>query len=171
MLKKKKIKKKQKEKRKNENSKNIQSCKFSKKLEENFHKMKLDKKKELAAKTLCVGKNRIIFEKSRLGEIKEAITRQDIRDLVAGGAIKINLMKGRRKNKRKKSRSAGNIRKKVNKRKQEYVKLTRKLRRHITELKKHGRINQDAYSVLRKRIKAKLFRDKRHLQEQIKQME
>ncbi|MBI2046786.1 hypothetical protein HYT26_01325 [Candidatus Pacearchaeota archaeon] len=130
--------------------------------------MKLDKKKELAAKTLEVGKNRIIFEKSRLEEIKEAITRQDIRDLVAGGAIKIKLMKGRKKKERKKSRSAGNIRKKVNKRKQIYVKLTRKLRGYTRELKEQGRINQEIYAILRRRIKAKMFRDKRHIQEYIK---
>ena len=130
--------------------------------------MKLNKKKELAAKTLEVGKNRIIFEKSRLEEIKEAITRQDIRDLVAGGAIKIRPVKGRKRKERKKSRSAGNIRKKVNKRKQIYVKLTRKLRGYARELKGQGRINQEIYTILRRRIKAKMFRDKRHLQEYIK---
>lgn len=133
--------------------------------------MKLNKKKELAVKTLGVGKNRIIFEKSRLEEIKEAITRQDIRDLAAGGAIKIKPMKGRMKKKREKSRSAGNIRKKVNKRKQEYVKLTRKLRGHVKGLKQQGRISQEAYAALRRRIKAKMFRDKRHIQEYIKQSE
>src|SRR3989344_6529805 len=130
--------------------------------------MKLNKKKELAAKTLEVGKSRIIFEKSRLEEIKEAITRQDIRDLVAGGAIKIKPVKGRKKKERKKSRSAGNIRKKVNKRKQIYVKLTRKLRGYTRELKEQGRINREIYIILRRKIKAKMFRDKRHLQEYIK---
>ena len=133
--------------------------------------MKLDKKKELAAKILGIGKNRVIFEKSRLEEIKEAITRQDIRDLAAGGAIKIKPMKGRRKKERKKSRSAGNIRKKVNKRKEDYVKLTRKLRGYIGELKRQGRINWEDYIILRRRAKAKMFRDKRHLQEYAKQLE
>ena len=131
--------------------------------------MKLDKKKALAVKILGVGKSRIIFEKSRLEEIKEAITRQDIRDLVAGGAIKIKPVKGRKKKERKKSRSAGNIRKKVNKRKQIYVKLTRKLRGYTRELKEQGRINREIYIILRRKIKAKTFKDKRHLQEYAKQ--
>ena len=43
--------------------------------------MNLSKKKALAARTLNVGKARILFNVQRLGEIKEAITKQDIRDL------------------------------------------------------------------------------------------
>ena len=43
--------------------------------------MNLTKKKELAAKVLKVGKNRIIFVEEHLSEIKEAITRFDIADL------------------------------------------------------------------------------------------
>jgi len=41
--------------------------------------MKLDKKKNLAKRVLNVGKERIIFVKERLSEIKEAITKQDIK--------------------------------------------------------------------------------------------
>ena len=51
--------------------------------------MNLKKKKILAAKTLGVGRNRIRLLKSRLDEIKEAITKQDIRDLKNDGAILI----------------------------------------------------------------------------------
>ena len=43
--------------------------------------MNLQKKKELAARTLTIGKDRIMFNTSRLDEIKEAITKQDIKDL------------------------------------------------------------------------------------------
>jgi len=49
--------------------------------------MKLDLKKNLAAKTLKVGRDRVQFDNTRLEEIKEAITRQDIRDLATSGAI------------------------------------------------------------------------------------
>ncbi len=59
--------------------------------------MNLEKKKKLAARTLNVGKERIIFLKSRLEEIKEAITRQDIKDLHKDGAIIIKEEKGRKK--------------------------------------------------------------------------
>ena len=49
--------------------------------------MNLRKKKELIARTLKVGKDRITFVESRLEEIKEIITKQDVRDLVADKAI------------------------------------------------------------------------------------
>ena len=60
--------------------------------------MNLGKKKILAANALKVGTQRIIFVKSRLDEIKEAITKQDMRELNAEGAILIREMKGKRKN-------------------------------------------------------------------------
>ena len=51
--------------------------------------MNLAKKKSLAARVFGVGKSRVVFAKSRLNEIKEAITKQDIRDLKKDGAITI----------------------------------------------------------------------------------
>ena len=41
----------------------------------------LDKRKFLASKVFGVGKGRICFDASRLAEIKEAITKQDIKEL------------------------------------------------------------------------------------------
>ena len=76
--------------------------------------MKLEKKKELASRTLNVGKGRIAFVSSRNKEIKEAITKQDIRDLVIDGAIVIKEVKGRKKIVgRKNKRRAGKIKKSV----------------------------------------------------------
>ena len=78
--------------------------------------MKL-KKRDLAAKTMKVGKDRITFVRARLEEIKEAITKQDIRDLVASGAIMIKPVKGRKTNvKRRNKRGTGKIKKKENRR-------------------------------------------------------
>ena len=45
-------------------------------------RMKLEGKKDLVARTLGVGKGRIVFNVQRLEEIKQAITKQDIKDLV-----------------------------------------------------------------------------------------
>ena len=103
--------------------------------------MNLKKKKELAKKTLKVSKKRIIFLAPRLNEIKDAITKQDIKELQKEGAIVINPPKGRRKiEKRKRKRGVGKIKKKVNKRKRNYVILTRKLRKYISELQKRGKM-------------------------------
>ena len=70
--------------------------------------MNLNTKKRLAARTLKVGLGRIKFDIERLDEIKEAITKQDIKDLKESGAIKIKEISGRRTNvKRKTIRRAG----------------------------------------------------------------
>jgi len=128
--------------------------------------MNLSKKKELAGRTLKVGKERIVFVKSRLEEIKEAITKQDIRDLNKEGAIIIKEKKGRKKvKKRKTRRSRGNIRKKVKKRKKNYVILTRKLRAYVSELKKRGELAKEEIKEIRKKIRNKDFRSKNNLKE------
>ena len=130
--------------------------------------MQLAKKKVLAAKVLKVGKNRIIFVAGHESEIKEAITRQDISDLNKSGAIKIKEVSGRKKLvKRKNRRRIGKVKKKVNKRKQEYVKLTRKLRTFSRYLLKTGEVDKDKHKEIRKRIRAKKFRSKRHLNESL----
>ena len=131
--------------------------------------MKLDKKKQLAAKALKIGKSRVIFDNERLEEIKAAITKQDIKDLVKAGAIKIREVKGRKKIKRRKTKKRqGKIKKKVKRRKQEYVKITRKLRSYIKELKKQKKISKEDYWELRKRIKARAFKSKAQLKEYLK---
>ncbi len=130
--------------------------------------MNLGKKKLLAARTLKVGKERIVFVQSRLSEIKEAITKQDMRDLQKEGAIIIKEIKGKRKIKKKsKKKSDGNIRKKLNKRKQEYVKMTRKLRSYVAEMKKQGKLSKEEISDIRKKIRNRIFRSKAHLKEYI----
>jgi len=129
--------------------------------------MNLSNKKELAKRTLGVGKGRIVFLESRLGEIKEAITKQDIRDLKNDGAIVIKDIKGRKKVKRKKKRSVGNVRKKVNKRKKEYVLMTRKLRKYLSEIKKQGKISKKDELEIRKKIRNRIFKSKAHLREYI----
>lgn len=128
--------------------------------------MQLGNKRELASKVLGVGKERILFAESHLSEIKEAITRQDIRDLVNSGAIQIREIKGRRKIvKRKHRRRTGKVKLKVNKSKQDYIIITRKLRKFAKHLLKTGKINNENYKDIRRKIRARSFKSKRHLNE------
>jgi len=130
--------------------------------------MNLSKKKALSIRTLKVGKERIVFLKPRLEEIKEAITKQDIRDLKEEGAIIIKKIKGRKKVKGKSiKKTKGNIRKKVNKRKQRYVIMTRKLRNYLAEMKKQEKLSKEEFENIRKKIRNKNFRSKAHLKEHI----
>jgi len=128
--------------------------------------MNLTNKKELAAKVLKVGKGRIYFVEENLGEIKEAITRQDIKDLHSAGAIQIKEISGRRKVvKRKNRRRTGKIKKKVNNRKREYMTITRKLRTYIKHLLKTDTIDRETYKETRRQIRARKFKSKRNLKD------
>lgn len=130
--------------------------------------MNLSKKKTLAAKALNVGKNRIKFVTERLDEIKEILTKQDVKDLAQEGAIQVKEVSGRKKVvKRKRKRGPGKIRKKVNKRKQEYVIMTRKLRKYSAEMHKQGKISKEELIEIRKKIRNRLFKNKANLKQYI----
>ena len=130
--------------------------------------MNLTKKKNLAAKVFSVGRSRIVFLKSRLNEIKEAITKQDMRDLQRDGAIMIREIKGRRTKTASGGRiGPGKIKKSVNKRKKEYMSITRKLRRHLYHEKTQGKISKEDYTNARKKIRNRFFRSKNHLKEHL----
>ena len=128
----------------------------------------LKNKKELARRTLDAGKGRIVFVQSRLEDIKEALTKQDIRDLKDDGAIVIKEAKGRKKViKRKTRKGPGKVRKKVNTRKQDYAIMTRKLRKYVAEMKKQGRLSPEEIKDIRNKIRNKSFRSKAHLKQHI----
>jgi len=131
--------------------------------------MNLKTKKQLAARVLGVGVDRVIFDDIRLNEIKEALTRQDIKDLVQSKAISVKEKSGRRKiKKRKTKRRMGKIKKKVNKRKENYMTLTRKLRKTMRDLRKSGMITNEQCLELRKQIKTKSFKSRAHLMENVR---
>ena len=127
--------------------------------------MNLMKKKLLAARTLRVGKERIVFSQSRLNDIKESITKEDIRTLHKEGAILIKEISGRKKGKEKKGKRI--VKKKVNKRKQEYVKITRKLRKYLMEIKSKGKLSNEEIKDIRKKIRNRFFPSKASLREHI----
>ncbi len=134
--------------------------------------MNLTNKKALAAKVLNVGKNRIYFADANIQEIKEAITRRDIVDLFEAGAIKIRPVSGRLKVvKRTSRRRTGKVKKKVNVEKREYIIMTRKLRKYSRFLLKTGEIDKDKHNKIRRMIRAKKFKSKRHLNETYGELE
>lgn len=129
--------------------------------------MKLEGKKAFIAKTLGVGKGRIVLNTTRLADIKESLTRQDIRDLLAQGAILIKDPKGRKTVERRKRRGMGSIRKRTVDKKRDYIIITRKLRAFISHLKRQGKLPADKYSKIRKEIRARTFHSLAHLKENI----
>jgi large subunit ribosomal protein L19e len=130
--------------------------------------MNLRAKKQLAAKTFGVGKSRIAFVNERIEEIKEAITKQDMRNLQKDGAIIIKEIKGRGKNTNKgRKRGVGKVRIKVNTRKRDYVILTRKLRKVLADKKRNGEMSREEIKEIREKIRNKLFKSKSHLKENL----
>lgn len=135
--------------------------------------MKLDKKKALAAKVLGVGKERIVFVEPRLNEIKEAITKDDIRSLKADGAIIIKEMKGKklRQKKKKTKRSPGNIRKNARNSKREYIIITRRLRKYVSELRSKNLLKKENVADLNKKIRNRYFKSKSQMKEYLQEAE
>jgi len=131
--------------------------------------MNLKNKKKLIARVLGVGINRIILS-GEIEQIKEAITRQDIKDLKKQGIIKIKEMKGRKKKiKTEKRKGKGSIKKKIKKRKN-YVIITRKLRKYVKSLKNAEIISKEKFVELNKKIRARVFKDFPHLKDYVREI-
>jgi len=133
--------------------------------------MDLSKKKKLAMRTFKIGNEKILFVESRLDEIKDAITKQDLRDLEKSGAIIIMRGKGRTKVRGKANRGVGNIRKKIKLRKKTYMIITRKLREYLRELYSKGKVSKEEIASIRRKIRNNEFRSKTHFKELMAEVE
>ena len=134
--------------------------------------MKLDKKKAMASRMFGVSPERILFVEPRLDEIKEAITKEDIRSLVADGAIIIKPIKARKSSqKRKVKKSPGNIKINVKNRKQRYMILTRKLRKKVLDLKSKNLLTKGQALDIRNKIRNRYFKNKTQLNEFVATLE
>lgn len=138
-------------------------------------------KRELAARTLGVGANRLRFEPEYMEDVIDAITRDDIRSLVTARTIYIVEKKGtsrgraRAKHLKNKKRGRGPGSKKGRKtaregKKQIWVKKVRALRRHIKIMKSRGDIDKKAFWSLYKKINGGQVRSLSHLRELVKEV-
>lgn len=137
--------------------------------------MKLTNQKRLASQLLKVGINRVIFDEERLKDIKEAITKEDIRGLVQEKAIKAKPKKGissfrskKRKTQKRKGRRKGEGSRKGTKKarlskKQKWMNKVRTQRKLIKLLKDRKLITSKTHNDIYKKIKGNLFRSRRHI--------
>lgn len=135
--------------------------------------MDLKKQKQLAARTLDVGVNRIWIDPNRVEEVEGAITRADIRNLISSGAIKKKKKEGSSQGRaRSKKRQKGKGRKKGYGRRKggkkvrqgkQWVKGIRALRKKLKELKQSGRISHSAYKDAYNKAGGGFFRNVKHL--------
>ena len=137
--------------------------------------MRLNLQKRLAANILGCSKKRVLFDPTRLEDIKEAITKTDIRLLIGERAIKEAPKKGvsrARANKRKVQKSKG-LRKGEGSRKgkstareskkQAWIKRIRAQRKFIKNLKKKALIKPEVYKELYTKSKGGFFRSVNHI--------
>ena len=131
--------------------------------------------KRLAAALLKVGQKRIWLDPEVTTDIKEALTRDDVRGLIKRGAIRAKLKhgvsrgrfrillkqkrKGRRKGQGSRKGKSG-VREQF---KQQWVTKIRLQRALFQELKDKKLINISTYHLLRKKSKGGFFRSIRHV--------
>ena len=137
--------------------------------------MKLNVQKRIAADILKAGQNRVWFDNTRLNDIKEAITKADIRKLINDDAIKAKQKKGissfranklrlqKRKGKRKGQGSRKGTKTARTPRKRAWITKVRVQRKFIKLLKLKNLVAPETYSKVYKMIKGNQFRSKRHL--------
>ena len=137
--------------------------------------MKLDNQKKLAAQVLKCSKKRVKLDVDRLEDIKEAITKIDIKGLIKDKAIsKINIKgvsRGRarkrliqkRKGKQKGSGSKKGSRNARLPRKREWMNKVRAQRNFLKLLKDNKIIDEKLYRSLYLKSKRGFFRSKRHI--------
>jgi len=129
--------------------------------------MILTMQKRIAARVLGVGRNRIWMNPLRLNEIKEAITKQDIMDLIKDGAIKSREITGRKANVKKKRRGSGSRKGRVMRGKKDYMMKIRKLRKFLKLIKEKSLLTVPEIKKLRLLSKSGHFKSQRHLKEHI----
>ena len=137
--------------------------------------MNLRNKKQLAGRILKISPKRIWADSTKSNELKEAITREDIRNLMQSGVITIKpkkwvsrsnareIIKQRRKGRRKGKGSKKGVKTSRLPRKEEWKLRIRSLRKLLIELTEKNLVTKKTYRLLRQKAKGGFFRSQRHI--------
>lgn len=139
----------------------------------------LKSQKRMAAEVMDVGENRVWIDPDDIEKVEEAITRQDIRNLIDGGSIQKRDQKGtskgrsrENKKQKKKGQRKGHGSRKGKKtarkdEKTEWMEQIRALRERLKEMKEEDEISSTQYRDLYNKAKGGFFRDLRHLENHV----
>lgn len=143
--------------------------------------MKLSTQRRLAAEILGIGLNRVWIDPARAPDVAAAITREDIRRLIHGGAIgarpELGVSRARAREralKRKKGRRRGPgsrrgaARARLPK-KLAWIRTVRPLRAMLKELREKGAIDARQYRRLYRMVKGGTIESKAHLRTYLKE--
>jgi large subunit ribosomal protein L19e len=135
----------------------------------------LRNQKRMAASLLKCGVNRVWMDNDRIDEIAKAVTKDDIRILIRGKAIKSQqekgISRGRKKintKQKKKGRRRGQGSRKGAKyarfpRKNQWIRTIRSLRKFLRSLRNEGKVSKSDYRKYYRKAKGGEFRSKHHL--------
>lgn len=135
--------------------------------------MNLSTQKQIAAKIMKCGTSRVRIRAGK--EVEEALTREDVRNLIRKGHVwkvqkkgtsKFNVKKIVKQKKRGRMKGHGSRKGTAGarkKRKQIWMDTVRPLRRLLKELKESGSITNQTYKKIYLMIKGGAFRNKKHL--------
>ncbi len=138
--------------------------------------MMLGAQKRMAAGILKCSPKRVVFDAEKLADIKEAITKADLRALIEQDAIKklpergISRARARtaQKQKSKDKRKSHGSRKGAagarTSRKRSWVNRVRLQRRYLKGLRDANVVDRAGFAELYKKIKGGFFRSKRHME-------
>ncbi|MEF8848015.1 MAG: 50S ribosomal protein L19e [Candidatus Thermoplasmatota archaeon] len=140
----------------------------------------LKNQRRMAAQLLKCGKNRIWMDPDRIEEIGKAVTKDDIRVLINGNAIKAKQKKGISRGRKKyiksqkkkgRRRGPGSIKGKKHARlpkKERWIKTIRPLRKFLRTLRDEEKISRSNYRKYYRKAKGGEFRSKHHLKIRLK---
>lgn len=137
--------------------------------------MNLKTQKRIAAKVLKCSPKRVVFDTQGVADIKEAITRADVRSLVGSKLIVKAQKKGSSRSRartiltqKRKGRQLGTGSRKGKHtarapRKRTWINKVRSQRAFIKELRANAKVSPETYSDLYTKVKSGYFRNKRHI--------
>jgi large subunit ribosomal protein L19e len=137
--------------------------------------MKLTTQKRIAAQILKTGINRVYLDPEKISDIKEAITKSDVRGLINSGVIRAKPKQGissfrfkkLRKQKRKGRKSGHGSRKGKQtarlSRKESWIQKIRAQRNYLKYLHDKKLISPHNYRLLYRKSKGGFFRSQRHI--------
>ena len=145
--------------------------------------MNVSAQKRIAAEILKCGENRVYFDPYMIEDIKMAITREDIRNLIKAGVIQKKYKKGISKSRKivrherkKKGRARGIGKRKGKKtarspKKEAWMKRIRPQRRELKKLRDRKVITTATYRKLYKNAKGGMFNSVAQMNRYIKEKE
>jgi large subunit ribosomal protein L19e len=142
--------------------------------------MDLKNQRRMASEIIGCGENRVWMDPSRMEDVAEAITRNDIRQLINSKAIKarqkVGISRGRaryiqeqkRKGKRRGHGSRKGAKKARTPKKKAWINTIRPIRAQLKEYRKQELITSSTYRKIYRRAKGGMFRSKARLDAHLK---